>query len=125
MKTVPFFGWSMMDPGRAVEACALLGDHGRKGLTERLITFLKDKQEVYVGPKQNLFGSILFHYFLSQSYFSELYKFLLLSCGYTKHAKLNVAKNIAFRAANVIKPVVSNNAIAPAPEVTPASCVGQ
>lgn len=68
----PFFGWSIVSPDKFLEAYALIGDHGTMGLTPTLKTFLKHKTEVKVGPKNNSFGSILFHYFLSQSYLSGL-----------------------------------------------------
>lgn len=70
MQNPPFFGWEIKEPGQLIEVYAVIGDHGSMGLTRTLKTLLKDKQDVYVGPKKNLFGSILFHYFLSQSYLS-------------------------------------------------------
>lgn len=68
----PFFGWSTKDPKKNVEVYAVIGNHGDMGLTKNLKTLLKDKQDVLIGPQKNVFGRILFHYFLSQSYLSGL-----------------------------------------------------
>jgi hypothetical protein len=86
MQEAPFFGWETKDPSQLIEVYAVIGDHGSMGLTKTLRSLLKDKQDVYIGPKKNLFGGILFHYFLSQSYLSGLLQGIDYISVYPGHA---------------------------------------
>lgn len=95
MQDDPFFGWSLIQPDNLLEIHALIGEHNRIGLTAPLKTLLKDKQEVQVGPKHNSFGSILFHYFLSQSYLSGLIQNIDLVTVYPGHSKNSQNKILA------------------------------
>jgi hypothetical protein len=87
MQNAPFFGWNLFLPDDGVEVYALIGQHRDMGLTDILKTFLKDRQEVLVGPKKNVFGSILFHYFLSQSYLSGIIQGINYVTVYPGHLK--------------------------------------
>jgi len=83
----PFFGWQCVFPKQGVEVYALIGDHGSMGLTKLLKAFLKGKNDIYIGPKKNSLGRILFHYFMSQSYLSGLIQSANYVSVYPGHAK--------------------------------------
>src|SRR5215475_10568199 len=70
----PYFGWSYLatctDTGTEIDVRALLGNHG--GLTSTLEDVLKYQRDIKIGPNNMPVRTILFHYFLSQCYLSEL-----------------------------------------------------
>ena len=73
----PYFGWtystSCRDTGSDIAVRVLLGNHN--GLTPILRTILKNQKDVPISSGSNVYISyILFHYFVSQCYFSNLIK---------------------------------------------------
>ncbi len=72
----PYFGWNFNedcpDTKTNISVYALLGQHSNLGLTHPLIRLLKNREDVFVGMKNNHLGSILFHYAISQTYLSGL-----------------------------------------------------
>jgi hypothetical protein len=76
LQDAPFFGWTFDgrcdNTGKDIFVHALFGAHKDLGLTQYLIDFLKDKNEVFIGRRKTPLGGILFHYLVSQSYLSGL-----------------------------------------------------
>jgi hypothetical protein len=76
MQNSPYFGWSYdgicSDTSTPIQVRVLFGDHSEMGITPSLKKLLKQQGAVKVGPYNIDLATLVFHYLVSQSYFSGI-----------------------------------------------------